>query len=256
MDFVIGHPRSGTQFVAELLNAGRPGVAAHELLATLDARTVALASAFYEGRADAAEVAAVVRAYPPDGPRIDANWKLTWLLEPLLDAHPHARVVHLVRDPRENLRSCLSLDYYGELVRHAAYQTDDMRNHWLANLPRIRVDGFDAASLLEKNCAFYNETHRLALAVGKRSRRLEVRMEDLARGEVGALFDFLEVERPTADALARVCGTRHNAKLDEKQEVASLKRASWPPFSDWSPADRALLVERCGELARRFGYPI
>jgi len=55
MDFVVGHPRSGTQFLAELLNAGRePKIAGHEILVDLPGgfQIVSKATEFFEGRCD------------------------------------------------------------------------------------------------------------------------------------------------------------------------------------------------------------
>ncbi len=249
MDFVTGHPRSGTQWVSELLVAGEPGVSGHETLAAIDERIVSLASAYYEGRAQPAQLEALVRRYPGT-PRVDCNWKLSWVLPPLLAAHPTARIVHLTRDPRANVRSCVELDYYGALVDDPRYQTDPRRNRWLRSLPRVARADWDGLSLVERNCAFWIETHRLLdETLASHPRVLVMRFEDLGTDlAVQQLFGFLDVALPPAATLDALRATRINAKLDEKREVAALRPRAW------TAGDDAIVWQRCAAIARRFGY--
>jgi hypothetical protein len=117
MDFVVGHPRSGTMLVSRLLEAGQTNVSGHEVLYRLHNDLVWIASEYDAGRVDRHAVERLLSRYRdsdcPPGLRIDCNWKLTWILPVLLKAFPEARVVHLVRDPVDNIASCLALDYYG-----------------------------------------------------------------------------------------------------------------------------------------------
>ena len=260
MDFVIGHPRSGTQLVARLLDAGTAPIAAHELLWRLDEAAVTAPSEWYEGRTHDAAIARLVEQYarrPDPRVRVDANWKLTWILRPLRARFPQSRVLHLVRDPRDNVRATLELDYYGALVDDPRYQTDDARNFWLRAMPRIDRPDWDSLSQLGKNCAFWSETQRLALALDGKPGYLRVRLEDLrAPGVAESIFDLFGVPRPPRAAIDAVLAQKFNDKLDEKREVAALKRWSPPPFAEWPRKDRELLIRECGKMARNCGYDI
>lgn len=115
MDFVIAHPRSGTNYVSQLLQLAGPHIAAHEHLVQkkLNKILVEKATAFYEQRCSIDEIQAILQYYHFEPTvRIDVNWKLTWILEPLLQRFPEARFVHVVRDPRECVRSCYNLGFY------------------------------------------------------------------------------------------------------------------------------------------------
>jgi hypothetical protein len=244
MDFVVGHPRSGTQFVSELLGAGESGVSEHELLVALAPESIELGTAYHAGQVSADAIAALSRRYS-GAPRIDCNWKLAWMLPPLLAAHPAARLVHLVREPRANVRSCVALDYYGALVDDPRFQTDPERNRWLRALPHL-----DGGSQLERNCHFWNRTHALiAAAPIDRSRHLLLRLEDLrTEGAIERLFAFLEVSPPSPVRLREVRQTAYNAKEQEKREVDRLRPRPW------TDEDDRLVWRLCGETARGFGY--
>jgi hypothetical protein len=255
MDFVIGHPRSGTMFVSRLLDAARPGAAAHELLAARAPESLAATTGYYERSAGADELRQLLSRYG-EGPRIDCNHKLTWIVPLLRERWPGARILHLVRDPRANVRSCVNLDYYGELAGDPRYQTDPERNAWLRTMPRVRRQDWDRLTQLERNCVFWSETHRLALEAGEPY--LRVRIEDLESDDAvtAATLAFFDLPPLTAPALAQLRAARVNLKLDEKVEVRSLKGMDWPVFSAWTPEEQEQLRQHCGPLARRFGYDL
>jgi hypothetical protein len=253
VDFVIGHPRSGTMFVSHLLNACRPEVSAHELLFALSWESVSLASEYYAGRADRAAVERVLELYAqrPSGPTIDSNWKLTWMLPVLLERFGSARVLHLVREPRVTIQSCLDLDYYGtSWALPPADESERRRNYWLRWMPEIRRDDWSVLGQFERNCAFWSETQRLAAAAETLgSRYLRVRLEDLDDDRaVRRVAELFELPAPGGDALAALrSGGRLNVKEHEKRAVREQR--------DRSPAWDELAFERlCGATARSLGY--
>ncbi len=250
--FVIGHPRSGTQFVARLLSAGDSGAAEHERLWRLDRRCVSAPTAFYEGRLGADAIDRLLSAYDTRAGHapIDCNWKLTWILPRVLHCYPQARILHLTRDPRDNVRSCHELDYYGALAARRELVRDPWRDFWLRWLPRVKAAGWSTMSPLERNCAFWCESHRLALeALEAHPARLRLRIEDLGDAAVvQALFGFFALPLPDPEALRRVAVDRCNAKLDEKHAVARLRDDPWRPEYD------RLVARACGEMAARLGY--
>ena len=63
MDFVIGHPRSGTMYLSRLLETSRLGVSVHELLFQYAWEAVSVPSRYYAGEASAGEVRALLAHY-------------------------------------------------------------------------------------------------------------------------------------------------------------------------------------------------
>jgi hypothetical protein len=263
MDFVVGHPRSGTMFLSRLLNACRPGVSAHELLFALSWDSVWVPSEFYAGRADARLVSRLLDAYQHRQPglQIDSNWKLTWILPVLVEKFPEARVLHLVRDPREAVKSCHDLDYYGpldELDPTAAEEPVRRRDYWRHWMPRVQRDDWDSLSRLARNCEFWAESQRLCLAaadpLGDRYRRVRVEAldDDLEVARVAAHFGL---PAPSDEALAglRAAG-RINAKAHEKREVQARGGTTLPEPSSWDAATRETFARHCGSLAQSLGY--
>lgn len=241
MDFVIGHPRSGTMYASRLLETARLGVSVHELLFTYTWDAVSLPTEYYAGRADADAVSRLLANYERRDPwvRIDSNWKLTWILPVLLERFPRARVLHLVRDPRHVIRSSCDLGYYGT-PGPASDDPARRRNFWLSWMPPIRVEGWDKLSQFERNCAFWSESQRLAAeaqSMGARYRRL--RIEDLQAAE---LLDFFALPPANPEWLAALGAAGPiNVKAHEKRD----RRHLW---------DEAAFQRICGETARALGY--
>src|SRR5262245_3382472 len=239
MNFVVGHPRSGTAYVAHLLNAGGRRVSEHEWLVKLSwGELKSLASRFYEGRCSAAKVQRLFKHYETTpAVEIDCNWKLTWVLPVLLEAFPEARVLHLTRDPRTNVVATYNLDYYGTAVSRlsrSAYREFrlklpadsppedigleyDSLQGWYRSFPRLAVDGWESMSRLAKNAAFWWETHRLLLAaLAGYPAKLRLKVEDLAdTAAVERLLEFFGVSVPEA-ALDRARAVSINGKVFDK----------------------------------------
>ena len=144
MDFVVGHPRSGTNLMAQLLNAGGARHCRHEYLVQLSSMCVPLPTDYYAGRASREAILRLLDHYehsPTPWVTVDANWKLTWILPVLLERYPGARVLHLTRDPGDNVRSCFNLDFYGTLHERPEFA---FRRFWLP--PRRTSAGPTGAS--------------------------------------------------------------------------------------------------------------
>jgi hypothetical protein len=272
MDFVVGHPRSGTFFITELLNAGGEMVCAHELLVKLtNHELVPKATEYYQRRTDAEAIRRLLKAY--DGApaiRIDSNWKLTWILPVLLDAYPDARYVHLVRDPRENVRSCDNLDYYGELATspvlkaYAEQSPPDVRAfmedlaQWYRAMPRVDCENWDSMTRFERNCAFWTESQELVLrTIPGRAKYLRFRSEDVADDSaVANLFEFLGVTPPEQTKLDETRSTLHHDFKDVKSFIGQLRDDLLPPVASWPETLRETTRRLCGNTAVRLGYEI
>lgn len=272
MRFVIGHPRSGTTLTSALLNSATPGIAAHEHLAALALDIVGAASGYYEGRTARAEILALLGRYGHDRVRVDCMWKLTWIADCLRAAYPAARVLHLVREPAENVAECVALDYYGRALRDAP--PDVLRaamvevvgrgdvdlgpmRVWLDAFPRLRRDDWDALGIYERNCAMWTESHRLILeAFEGRPGYKRVRLTELVDPATAAeVARFLGLAEPSSAQARTVLAIRHNDRSRLADLVAALRRRGLAP-----PAGRRSLRsdddarhDLCGDMARKLG---
>lgn len=280
MDFIVGQPRSGTAFFTHLLNGCGEIVCLHQNLYTLTCYQIAPAAcAYYEGRRTDGEIKSLIAMYGlrPDV-RIDSSWISAWMLGPLIEAHPEARFVHLVRDPRENVRSCLNEhDLYGAIFSRQSSREAFMRwcvrrnrpwvyvlmQEMLLNLPRLRHENWDTMSALERNCAFWTEGHRQMLDhLSSRSSTLIVRLEDISRDDCFVqVFDFLGLPVPSRHKWDSLRSTRVNSKQDEiwtfiRQMKQDLGMELLPDYGDWPQETKDVLKRYCGPMAARFGYHI
>jgi hypothetical protein len=256
--------------LAKLLDACRPGVAAHEHLAVITGNEfVRVATAYYEGRASRAEVRAQLQRYGADPVRIDSNWKLTWTIDVLREVVPDARILHVTRAPGPNVAACMSLDYYGAAIASAsparlrevlapafpgadlAQVTKDLTD-WYGAFPRLRHPDFDRWSQHTRNCAFWAETHRLILThAASQPGYLRVQLEALRDLDaVRAIADFFELPAPPPDRIRTLLATRVNDHAGLRAIIAALRPA--PPADE--PDDDAALASHCGDLARTLGY--
>ena len=280
MNFVVGHPRGGTHFVSHLLGMGG-AVVVHEHLHSLTGFDVlALARAYYERSADAAAVREMVRMYRlrPQVP-IDCNFLLAWILPAILEEHHDAKILHVVRDPRPNIRSCFNyLDCYGdffeELETRARFIRWTVKSNkaWLylvmreisRFMPHIRgVDDWATLNRFEKNCHFWAEAHRLVLAhaAPRSGKYMRVRLEDLGSSTdtMLAVLDFLEQRPPSLDRLQRLTSSRINSHNDALwSAIAKIKhetaRSLLSDVHLWTDEMRQISTRICGNVARQLGY--
>ncbi len=168
MHFIVGHPRSGTHLLTDLLNAAGPKIAMHEAYRV------------------------------PTAIRVDASWKNTWVLPVLLELYPEARVLHLMRDPRRNVIACHNMGYYGRMEPHPRFTS---LHRWLQAMPAVRRPDWNSLGMFGRNCAFWVESHRLILQwrSALADRYSAVRLEDMHDPAATArIFDFLGLARPTS----------------------------------------------------------
>ena len=281
MNFIIGQPRSGTAFLAHLLNSAGPLVCLHQNLLTLTCHQIVPAAfAHYEQRCSTAEIGRLTKFYDlREGIQVDSSWLSTWILGPLQIAFPKGKFVHLVRDPRDNVRAMFNEhDLYGTLfsvpeaqdafIRWCVQQNRSwlyvLMHSMLTILPRIDRSDWEELSAFERNCAFWVEGHRLILdSQASRDEYLLVRLEDLSSDDgatAARIFEFLELPVPPRDKLARALNTRVNSKEDlmwsEIRRIKAETNGTLLPnrYADWPREYQQTLVSMCGDTAARLGY--
>ena len=259
MDFGLGHPRSGTHLINDLLNAGGAAWSEHEGLVSRspDRALLEAATEYYEGRIGADRVKDVLAACPVWRMNpIDVSWKNTWILPVLTEAHPRARFLHLARDPRRNVIACHNLDYYGQAVTSQEHE-DYAR--WKRAMPAIRRPDWESLSPFERNCAFWAETHRLILDTfsSRPDRYTLIRLEDVRDPASAArVFRFFELPVPPDEQIQHVLSKPSNAKTWLKGHIAELKGDLLPSFEDCPAEIQDALRRICGPIAARLGYDL
>jgi hypothetical protein len=255
---VVGHPRSGTTLVARLLNAAGTENCRHEYLCDLSSMAVSMPTTYYAGSASASDVLLLLRHYDDSSTpwvRIDSNWKLTWILPVLLERYPDARILHLTRDPRTNIPSCHNLDFYGNLHMTPRFS---QRQFWLSCMPDIHHPDWEDLPPFERNCAFWAETHRLALdALARHPHTHRLRLEDIVdRRARSQVLDFFGVDHPAGWKEALTVARPTNLKVRTKLRLRMYKDDRLPKYERWPSARRGTLRAFCGETADRLGYSI
>jgi hypothetical protein len=251
VDFVLAHPRSGTELLSRLLNAGGERVAGHEVLIDRPGglEFLGAASEHYAGRRSDEEIRRFFDLYRGAGVAIDSNWKLAWVIGPLTANFPEAALIHLVRDPRDTIRSCVELDYYGD-----TRFDDEVENLWYRTLPEVRAPGWAGMEAFERNCAFWAESQRQILRLEAHPRYLRVRLEDLASPTVvERLFAVLGLPLPPVERLEEALRTRGNEKRAIKETVAR-RRGALGQLAGWAPRQQEIFANHCAELAAQLGY--
>ena len=267
MKFVIGVPRSGTSFFSHLLNSVGP-VNVHEHLLSLTGFQILKAARDYsEGKRSANQIRHLVRCYDfrPEVP-IDCNYAITHIL-------------HLIRDPRDNVRSCVNqLDFYGNLFDIPKGESAlikwfvDQNRPWLfqavkeihESCPVFDVPHWAQMTQLEKNCVYWAESHRVILKnLAARKNYVQVRLEDFKDNEglVKDIFNFLELPAPKPEKIQRLLGSIVNSSGDPMwSEFNRIKKELGipllPKFSEWSNEDRQTLLKICGPIAKTLGYDL
>ena len=172
---------------------------------------------------------------------VETSPQVTFLAPVILELIPGVRFIHLVRDPRDVVRS-------------------GMRRHWYAGNPydktRIRPTEDSEADRLwnnyspfQKNLWLWTETNRwiLDFTGGLADRVILVHSENVFNADdsvMEQLYDFVGASLPSKRRIKRILAKRLNAQ----------KEGTFPKYSDWPDTMHHEAFAVAGEIAARLGY--
>jgi hypothetical protein len=252
--FVLTAGRSGSKFVAELLNLS-PGIDAyheprpalqyfsnfachHQHLAETLTRMI-----------DAARMEMVLATYITGKVFVESNQCLTFFAPALAGLFQNAKFVHLVRHPGE---------FAASAARKGWYVNDTI---WEKGRPRpAAADSWNGWTLVRKLGWLWNANHCFLqdfLGGLEASRVLAIRLEDMAASvdHAADLFTFCGVGAPARERILERQATKVNRLWIDPQEPPNMRKdPNFPAYEDWTAAMRTELWEMVGATAAGFGY--
>lgn len=175
---------------------------------------------------------------------VETSPQATFLAPAIVESVPGVRFVHLMRDPRDVVRSGMRRAWY------AGNRADPHRLRPRAGSPAAA--DWNDLSPLEKNIWLWTETNRWIadfLEPLEENRKLTLRAEDVFAADplaLRSLFALFADPPPAERKLRAVLGKRLNAQ----------RTGTFPTYDDWRPAERDTLKRVAGATAARFGYEL
>jgi hypothetical protein len=252
--FIPGMPKSGTTLVASLLDRLSSVTGKHEWIGTApdELRLPFLQLSWYVGRGFAVPYLERVKRH------IEANYATEYFSDvganlqrsvPFLEeAFDPVAVLHLVRDPRDQVRS------------HYTHRSDDTH----LRLPLLPGSDADVERWIDGDkfthiCLQWAETTRLLVDQGAHLIRLEqiVSDYDYCRRE---LFDRCGLEvsedlwRDHVSSRVNAMPSRPYRFVRAKVKGKGYVAERLPPFEEWEPERQQTLLDICGESMELVGY--
>lgn len=248
--FVLSTGRCGTTTLTKLLNLSPEVDAYHERKPKLVAPSL---DAFYDGFEQRTKYARVFeeahcghltwsrlrrRVYS------DTSNRLTYFAPAIAAEFPNAKFIHLHRHPVDVLRSGMRRGWY----QNSLWDPYRVR-------PAIGTPAhlwWDQCDRFSKICWYWSAINEFALRLANEiepSRFMEVRFDEIAKKEserIGAIFDFIDVDRPPNDHILSVLTTPYNKQT----------QGYYPPPAEWTRTQMAQLEEIAGATSRRLGYAL
>lgn len=234
--FVLALGRSGTTFLANLLNAADESKVFHE---AIPEDYQACAEAFTDKRASLNYIQAFRRRYMYlvlRGSEVKTYGEVNGLLrnhvEALEQSFPGVRMLHLIRDGRDVVRSMMARSVYTEEDWHAPTppKQDPLRGEW------------HKLSRFEKICWYWADTNR----------RLSDKLSEYARFE-DVLQNYEYFRNRVAGRLGLTIDyqTWCRAVRKPKNPTSNHVLPEWPL---WSSEQKDSFRVLCGEVMRDFDY--
>jgi hypothetical protein len=175
---------------------------------------------------------------------IETSPQATFLAPFILDLIPGVRFIHLVRDPREVIRSGMRRKWFD------GNSADKTRITPLAN--SVSFQKWDQYTAFQKNAWLWTETNnwiKQFFSTIPSEHTLFLRSEDVFEADPATLeklFNFIGAPLPSEKKIHQLLGKKLNFQ----------KTGEFPSASMWTDAMNSDLLTIAGDTARSFGYDL
>ncbi len=254
--FVLSTGRSGSKFIAALLNGSTNAAAFHEPPPTLQYFSHYAYHHQWEEEiltrmVDAARMEFIMETFIKDKIYIESNQCLTFFAPMLAKLFKSAKFVHLLRHPGDFVRSAVRKGWHrNDSIWESGRVKAADKEQW------SKVDHIERLSWLWQATNAYIEDFRKSLQPG---RSAAFKFEDLTRGagEVERLLEFTGAEAIAKGKIEAVQGNRINELHIHPGEPPTMKKvADYPPYREWDEERQGKLKKYCAELAAHYGYEL
>jgi hypothetical protein len=175
---------------------------------------------------------------------VETSPQVTFLAPAILEVLPQARFIHIVRDPRDVVRSGMRRRWFdghpGDTTRIMPRPDSEDGQHWHEYNP------------FKKNLWLWAETNRWILkftSALSEDRIITLRSEDVFSGDENTfhtLFEFTGSPPPPARQITRLLARKLNAQ----------RSGYFPESTSWSDDQKKDLLVTAGDIAKTLGYDL
>jgi len=168
---------------------------------------------------------------------VETNNRITFFTPVLAELFPHAKFVHLYRDPAGFVKSGMNRDWYNDSRYDFARPfpvTEPEQSQWTdwSRVAKISWLWRETNQLIDSH---------LSELPSERYRRFN--FSNLSTDAVRELLQWLEIE---------INPNTISAQLDKK--VNAQKKGDFPSYSEWPESDRTPFLSQCGDYATYLGF--
>jgi hypothetical protein len=250
--FVLSTGRTGTETMAALLSLARNVVSLHEPLPKL----YGFSRIAYEHFSDPVAQEMLTEVFSSLREEllnmslesglgyVETSPQVTFFAPAIFAACPNARFIHLVRDPREVVRSGMRRKWFD------GHMSDKYRITPLVNSPAASRWG--SYNPFQKILWLWSETNQWIshfLAALPPQNKVMLHSEDVFSGDpdtIHKLFDFINSPAPSNEQIKRLLGKKLNAQTS----------GTFPTSSNWTSEMQRDLKNIAGETALKLGYSL
>lgn len=250
--FVLSTGRTGTETIAALFTLARNVVSLHEP----SPKMYEISRLAYEYSADALARRLLSASFASLRSEllntslsyglgyVESSPQVTFLAPAILEKYPMARFIHLVRDPRDVVRSGMRRKWYdghpSDATRIVPVHTSQDRQRWNEYNP------------FQKNLWLWAETNRWILEFTSRlppETVLRVCSEDVFSGDektLHELYRFIGSPLPRRRKISQLLGRKLNAQIS----------GHFPASKLWSAEQKTDLLTIAGSTAKELSYEL